>query len=788
MILQPLTKGTTQTTTSTSKVLAPLGKTKSTPLPTAKAASTPISKSKPISTDQSLIGKAKSIGSQAFNTGAAIGGVEVGAVKKVAKTPIIGQTIKLAQDTFDQAKQFIKSVPKETKEIVKHPAESTAGFALGAGKAITDFAISTKKTISNIQNGIDTAVYDSVGYKPPKNWDPRQNRDVVVKSLESFQKKRDDNFATLGKDVNRGIAVGNFIGSFIPYTVAGELATASIGAKLATPTIVKFIPQAAKFASTIGNAIGFLGVGQIEYDKSVDGKRVDKLKNDLIMLGLFEAGGVLAKGLTKGSKNIISKVVSKASKDIKGKGADITALEQDIKNALEEVRKDTKKDAGVVLANNMAKASDNEIKLLETKTQSTQNVEKYVAKHGNIVDSDRAKEIIPGYTPDKAPEFHKQSQQIRDQVYGKLLAENKGKGTNTVHFTAGGAASGKSESISDAISKDHSIIYDTTLSSPARVADVKKALTSGFNVNIDYTASDPIAAWKRVQKRGRKIPLESFARDYEQSLEQVKNLYNEYKNSPNVSFTFTDNRGKMGEAKIATFDEINKIVYNKDRILNEIQNSENKTRITSPGEQISKDNAGQPQQRNETKVSPRETSVPREQLPVKSEGVEKASRLEARVTQSLDKTPQEIKDQLGSTYTQMSKPEQITKATKFVTENPDDAISILRGEKEAPAGLLKNSIYVAMENQAIGDVELARKLASLASTRAGQELSILTEINPNSPVKAIRDVINVREQAFAKRFKKPVSEVIKAETDKIKTKIKVPDKYDWNNFVQSLKC
>ena len=136
----------------------------------------------------------------------------------------------------------------------------------------------------------------------------------------------------------------------------------------------------------------------------------------------------------------------------------------------------------------------------------------------------------------------------------------------------------------------------------------------------------------------------------------------------------------------------------------------------------------------------------------------------------------------------MSKPEQIKNATKYVLDKPEEALAVLRGEKEAPKGLLKNSIYVAMENQAVGDVELARKLASLSATRAGQELSILTELNPNSPVKAIRDVINIREQTFKERINKPMNQVIKDEATKIKARVKAPDKYDWNNFIKSIQC
>jgi len=185
-------------------------------------------------------------------------------------------------------------------------------------------------------------------------------------------------------------------------------------------------------------------------------------------------------------------------------------------------------------------------------------------------------------------------------------------------------------------------------------------------------------------------------------------------------------------------------------------------------------------------IKPKEVSVPRQQLPV-GEGKKKLSRLEARVTESLTKAPDEVKDL--STYNQMVKKDQVGKAVTYVNENPDEAIQVLRGEKEAPKGLLNNSIFVALYNQAKGDTLLARKLATLASTRAGQEISILTELDPDSPVKYMRDVVKIREEAFTKRFR---NKTVKQATDQvvkdIKKSVQVPDKTAWASFLKSIEC
>jgi len=188
-------------------------------------------------------------------------------------------------------------------------------------------------------------------------------------------------------------------------------------------------------------------------------------------------------------------------------------------------------------------------------------------------------------------------------------------------------------------------------------------------------------------------------------------------------------------------------------------------------------------------IAPGEKIVPRSQLPV-GEGKLKVSRLEARIKKSLDDVSEENIEKLGlSNYQQMNKKENIRKAAEYVTNNPREALDVLSGKVEAPKGVLYNSIFVAMQNEAKGDVDLARKLASLQSTRFGQELSILTELDPDSPVKAMSEVVKIREEAFRKRHTgKTVKEVSDKVVADIKKKVKVPDKYDWSHFLDSIQC
>lgn len=191
--------------------------------------------------------------------------------------------------------------------------------------------------------------------------------------------------------------------------------------------------------------------------------------------------------------------------------------------------------------------------------------------------------------------------------------------------------------------------------------------------------------------------------------------------------------------------------------------------------------------------APSTVKVPQSQMPVGT-GKEKVSRLEARMTGNLGKlTPEQI-DELGlSTYNQMNKADQIKSAAEYVTENPDDGIKILSGEMEPPKGILKNSIYVAMENAAHDDAGLARRLASLGSTRAGQELSILTEALEDSPVKSMREVSDARIQATEKRLKsgsvtKTRNEITGTAKKVVEKTVTKAIKEDWNSFVDAIKC
>ena len=183
---------------------------------------------------------------------------------------------------------------------------------------------------------------------------------------------------------------------------------------------------------------------------------------------------------------------------------------------------------------------------------------------------------------------------------------------------------------------------------------------------------------------------------------------------------------------------------------------------------------------------PESVKVSRSQLPVGT-GEVKASGLEARIKEKLGNLSEEDKKGI-STYQQMNKAEQIKKAVEYVSKNQDEALAVLKGDKPVPKGILYNSIFLAMEELALNNADLGLKLASLRSTRFGQEISILTERDPLSPVKYMTDLVSAKIEALG--GKERLSELRKEEVGKVKKAVSKNnlEKTDWNSFIDSITC
>jgi hypothetical protein len=184
-----------------------------------------------------------------------------------------------------------------------------------------------------------------------------------------------------------------------------------------------------------------------------------------------------------------------------------------------------------------------------------------------------------------------------------------------------------------------------------------------------------------------------------------------------------------------------------------------------------------------------QVSVPREQLPI-GEGKQRVSKLAEDMAKSLQNAPKEIQDLLGSaTYKQMNNKDTIQKAAEYVIQNQEEAMRVLKGEIEPPKGLNTNSIYVAMANEGLGNFELANKLASLKSTAMGQNIEILKELNPDSPIVIASKIYKLKEKLLAKRYAGKTVEQVKAPLiKKGKSAIKAPKLSDWNEIIKKVLC
>lgn len=189
--------------------------------------------------------------------------------------------------------------------------------------------------------------------------------------------------------------------------------------------------------------------------------------------------------------------------------------------------------------------------------------------------------------------------------------------------------------------------------------------------------------------------------------------------------------------------------------------------------------------------------VPREQLPVKPtermgfETEKRVSGLEARMKGIFEtniikaKAEAEARGLDISVYDKMNKAEQLRMSAKYVERTPQyEVLEVLEGKREAPKGLLNNAIMLALEEKSLRDknVNLAIKLASLRSTRMGQEISILTEVGGLSPVSGMNEIIRARRGVAEKKLKfgekletKKASAVKEIKTEQTKLQLKMSE-------------
>jgi hypothetical protein len=145
-------------------------------------------------------------------------------------------------------------------------------------------------------------------------------------------------------------------------------------------------------------------------------------------------------------------------------------------------------------------------------------------------------------------------------------------------------------------------------------------------------------------------------------------------------------------------------------------------------------------------------------------------------------------------YEVMNVAEQSRRANDLVEQDPARAARIAMGRELPPAGVLPESVFVAVEQHAIaaGDVNTLRSLAtsstlSLEATGMGQRIRMLAERAPNSPVRAMQQVAEARKAAATRRHGPKVVAKMRIE---IKTEINRQHKNPktWAEWIETIKC
>src|ERR1700677_3356914 len=182
-----------------------------------------------------------------------------------------------------------------------------------------------------------------------------------------------------------------------------------------------------------------------------------------------------------------------------------------------------------------------------------------------VLNSDDLFKMLPRY--DKNPEerlflgplLYPVARKFTDYVYKKLLEAPLGK-DDTVVFTAGGSATGKSTILRAASGKPGvDFVVDTTFSDPVRaMAQVEKALASGRKVEIHYVYRDFSESVRAMLKRaldpqsGRIVPIDDMARTHYGAQRSVLTTLEDYQDNESVSIKLNE----LGtDGKLRTLDE-----------------------------------------------------------------------------------------------------------------------------------------------------------------------------------------------------------------------------------------
>lgn len=203
----------------------------------------------------------------------------------------------------------------------------------------------------------------------------------------------------------------------------------------------------------------------------------------------------------------------------------------------------------------------------------------YRWKWPKVINTDNARELCQEYAPDGFDLMTERNKEHRAkyalgtqaparalamEVYRQMLKEAPTASEKPlVVFTAGGAGSGKSTSVTSVEELQRSIdqaqiVVDTTLSSPISLEQIKMALDAGKAVKIFYIYRDPELAFKGVLERanrtGRPVTISNFIDTHlgaPTTLDNVTKRFGKEINGGMIEIKVVDNTEGIKDAKLA---------------------------------------------------------------------------------------------------------------------------------------------------------------------------------------------------------------------------------------------
>jgi hypothetical protein len=207
----------------------------------------------------------------------------------------------------------------------------------------------------------------------------------------------------------------------------------------------------------------------------------------------------------------------------------------------------------------------------------------YTRQFGNILNADNAATLFSEYNQNPAKyrvAVHPAAQWIGDELFRRALKETVPAGKNSVVFTAGGNASGKSTAIDVAeAGEGFHVVLDSTFSNAEHARRlIDDALTAGQAISILYInrpLGDALKAMiERASTDGRVVTIDQLINSQRAAAETVRGLWKEFAQDPRFTFIFLYNSAEGNTSETGVEAVIPQDYTESRRILNELLDAE----------------------------------------------------------------------------------------------------------------------------------------------------------------------------------------------------------------------